>query len=139
MQQTKLHAYLSFNGNCREAMSFYRDCLGGKLTFQALRESPLAEKLPPAMQKTILHSTLVKDGLVLMGTDLLGEEGLKKGNTVSLLLECSSEEEARDCYRKLAEGGMPRHPLHPGFSGDLFGDLTDKYGNQWLLHFNKQK
>lgn len=139
MQQTKLHVYLSFNGNCREAMSFYRDCIGGKLTLQPMKESPDAERLPPAIQETILHAALVKGGLVLMGTDMLEEEGLKKGNTVSLLLDCSTEEEARDYYRKLVEGGTARHPLRPGFSGALFGGLTDKYGNQWLLHYNKDQ
>lgn len=41
-----LHAYLTFNGNCREAMTFYQDCLGGELCFQPLEESLLAPGLP---------------------------------------------------------------------------------------------
>ena len=27
-----LNPYLTFNGNCREAMTYYKECLGGELT-----------------------------------------------------------------------------------------------------------
>jgi uncharacterized glyoxalase superfamily protein PhnB len=27
-QMTQMNSYLTFNGNCREAMHFYKDCLG---------------------------------------------------------------------------------------------------------------
>jgi PhnB protein len=69
----------------------------------------------------------------------VGEKGLIKGTAVSLMLNCSSEEEIKDYYSKLSEGGEPTHPLEISFWGALFGDLTDKYGNQWLLHFDKNQ
>lgn len=131
-----VHSYLTFNGNCREAMTFYQQCLGGELVFQSIADSPLSGKMPAEMKKNIVHSTLRRDSIVLMGSDLVGENGLIKGNAVSLLLDCSSEKEIRDCYAKLANGGNATHPLHISFWGALFGDLTDKYGNQWLLHFD---
>jgi len=136
---TQINSYLSFNGNCREAMNFYKECLGGELVLQTIGESPLAEKMPAKMKESILHSTLTKDALVLMGTDMLGEKGLIKGTAVSLMLNCSSEEEIRKCYSNLSEGGQSTHPLEISFWGALFGDLTDKYGNQWLLHFDKNQ
>lgn len=138
-RMSKLNTYLTFNGNCREAMSFYQACLNGELVFQAIGDSPLADKMPRAMKKRILHSTLTREGITIMGSDMVGEKGLLKGNTVSLMLDCSSEEEARSCYEKLSEGGEATHPLHISFWGALFGDLTDKYGNQWLLHFDDRK
>ena len=81
-----VHSYLTFNGNCRQAMLFYQKCLGGDLIFQTIGESPLAEKMPAKMKKCILHFTLTNDKLVLMGSDIAGEKGLLKGNAVSLLL-----------------------------------------------------
>lgn len=132
----KLNTYLTFNGNCREAMSFYQHCLGGELSFQTIEDSPLSDKMPAEMKTCILHSTLISDGIIIMGSDMVGEKGLLKGNAVSLLLNCSSEEEARHCYENLVKGGEATHPLHISFWGALFGDLTDKYGNQWLLHFD---
>jgi len=134
-----IQAYLTFNGNCREAMLFYKDCIGGKLTLQTIGESPLANKLPAKTKKSILHSTLEKKGLVLLGSDMVAESGLVKGNSVSLLLNCSSEKEIRQLYKKLSSGGTATHPLENTFWGALFGGLTDKYGNLWLLHFDKKE
>lgn len=135
---TRIHSYLTFNGNCREAMTFYQQCLGGRLEMQTIGDSPLSGKMPEEIKKNIVHSTLIRDGLVIMGSDMVSEKGLVKGNSVSLMLDCSSEEEIRECYAKLAAGGEATHPLHISFWGALFGDLTDKYGNQWLLHFDSR-
>jgi len=134
---TQINSYLTFNGNCREAMAFYKECLGGELSFQTVGESPLSEKMPERMKNCILHSTLSKGALVLMGSDLVSEKGLIKGNSVSLSLNCSSEEEIKDCYAKLSAGGTANHQLEESFWGALFGDLTDKFGNHWILNCTK--
>ena len=134
---TQINSYLTFGGNCREAMTFYKNCLGGELELQTIGESPLADKMQPQMKDSILHATLTKGALVLMASDMVGENGLIKGNAVSLMLNCSSEDEIRTFYKKLSTGGQATHPLEVSFWGALFGDLTDKYGNQWLLHFDK--
>jgi PhnB protein len=132
-----INSYLTFNGNCREAMSFYKKCLGGELVFQTIGESPLSEKMPKKMKECILHSTLTNGSLLLMGSDIVGENGLIKGNAVSLALNCGSEKEIRSCYKKLSAGGQATHPLEDSFWGALFGGLTDKYGNIWMLNYNK--
>ncbi len=133
----QIHSYLTFNGNCREAMTFYKECLGGELMVQTIGESPLSEKMPAQMKDCVLHSTLSKGPLVLMGSDMVSEQGLKKGNAVSLSLNCSSEEEIRTYYKKLSSGGKMDHPLEDTFWGALFGDLTDKFGNHWLLNYDR--
>jgi len=134
---TQINSYLTFSGNCREAMTFYKECLGGELTFQKIGESPLAGKMPEQMKESILHSTLINGSVTIIASDMVGEQGLIKGNSVSLMLNCSSEEEIKKYYSKLSEGGKATHPLENTFWGALFGDLTDKFGNQWLLHFYK--
>jgi PhnB protein len=134
---TQINSYLTFNGNCKEAMTFYKDCLGGELIFQTIGESPLSDKMPRQMKDCILHATLTKNALVLMASDMVSESGLVKGNAVSLSLNCSSEEEIKKYYAKLSAGGTANHPLEDSFWGALFGDLTDKFGNHWILNFNK--
>jgi PhnB protein len=133
-----ISAYLSFNGNCREAMNFYQECLGGELALQTLGEYPNTDKMPKQMKAYILHATLTRNGLVIMGSDMLGEDGLKKGNTISLMLNCDSEEEINDCYQKLSKGGVKTHPIALSFWGAFLGDLTDRFGNQWILHCKKK-
>ncbi|MCC6461421.1 MAG: VOC family protein [Saprospiraceae bacterium] len=134
---TQINTYLSFNGNCREAMQFYQACLGGELFLQTIGESPLSEQMPERMKTCILHATVTRGALVLMGSDMVGEQGLHKGNAVSLCLQCSSEEEIRTTYARLAEGGAATHPLETTIWGALFGGLTDKFGNHWLLNFEQ--
>jgi PhnB protein len=134
---TQINSYLTFSGNCREAMTFYKDCLGGELFLQTIGESPMAGNMPAKMKDCILHSTLTKGALVIMGSDMVADKGLIKGNSVSLMLNCSSEEEIRNSYNSLSAGGEATHPLEDTFWGALFGDLTDKYGNHWLLNFEK--
>lgn len=135
----QINSYLTFNGNCREAMTFYRDCLDGELDLQSIGESPMADKLPPQMKQRILHATLTKGDMVIMASDMVGEKGLIKGNSVSLMLNCSSEDEIKTLYAQLSRGGEATHPLEDTFWGALFGDLTDKFGNQWLLHFDRNQ
>jgi PhnB protein len=135
---TSINSYLTFNGNCREAMIFYKDCLGGELTFQTIGESALSEKMPKKIKDCILHSTLTKGSLILMGSDMVDEQGFVKGNNVSLSLNCSSEEEIKTYYTRLSNGGLQNHSLENSFWGALFGDLTDRYGNHWILSFYKK-
>ena len=134
---TQINTYLTFNGNCREAMMFYKECLGGALTLQTVGESPLSEQMPAKMKACILHSTLKKEELVLMGTDIVGEQGLVKGNAVSLMLHCASENEMKEYYNRLSKDGTVTSAPQETHWGALFGHLTDKFGNHWLLHCDK--
>lgn len=133
----QINSYFSFHGNCREAMIFYKECLGGELTFQTIGESPMADKIPKELKECILHSTLTNEGFVIMGSDMTPETGLIKGNAVSLMLNCSSEADIRMSFQKLSDGGTVKHPLENNFWNALFGDLTDKFGNNWILNFDK--
>lgn len=133
-----IYPYLSFNGKCREAMTFYKQCLGGELSFQTIGESPQSQAMPEKMKNCILHAELANRGFVLMGSDMVGENGLLKGNAVSIALNCTSEKEIRACYQKLSQGGEQTHPLTSTFRDALFGGLTDRYGNVWILNYSRE-
>lgn len=134
---TRINPYLTFSGNCREAMTFYRECLGGELNLMTVGESPAASRMPKEMKDCVLHAMLWKDELTLLASDLVCDDGLIRGNSVSLMLSCESEAEIRRSYNRLAAGGQATHPLEVSFRDALFGGLTDKYGNYWLLNFKK--
>lgn len=128
-----IQSYLTFSGNCREAMNFYRDCFGGELFFQTIGESPMAEKMPEKMKAMILHASLDNGPIVLLGSDMVPDGGLIRGNAVSLSLMCDSAEEMQEAFTKLSEAGIVRHAIETTFFGGLLGGLTDKFGNHWLL------
>ena len=133
----QLNAYLTFNGNCRQAMTFYQSCLGGELNLQTIGESPMANQLPSQMKDSILHAMLAKENLLLMASDMVSEQGLVQGNGVSLILNCSSEAEIRAIYAMLSADGQATNPLEDTFWGALFGGCTDKFGIHWLLNFDR--
>ena len=135
----QINSYLTFNGNCREAMNFYQACLGGKLFLQTIGESPMSGMMPSEMKDSILHATLTNENVIIMGSDMVDEKGLLRGNAMSMMLDCSNETEVRETYDKLASGGEATHPLEDTFWNALFGGLTDKFGNRWLLNFDKNQ
>lgn len=91
------------------------------------------------MKDCILHASLTRGDMVLLGSDMVADSGLLKGNAVSLVLQCNSETEIRSSYAALASGGKATYPLETTFWGALFGGLTDKYGNNWLLNYERPK
>lgn len=133
---SQIITYLTFNGNCREAMKFYQNCLGGKLEVQIISETPEGNKFPDDFKKLVINACLKKDSILLMGTDLRDEK-LVTGNTVSILVDGTDERQIRDYYKKLGRNGKATHPLEKNHWDELFGRLTDKYGHQWLFHCKK--
>lgn len=137
---TQINAYLTFEGNCREAMTFYHECLGGDLEIIPFEGSPMAEKMPKEMIQHVMHANIRKGELVLMASDMGGMKGnLLKGNNFALSLNCSSDEEVEEYFSKLSEGGKITMPLAEQFWGAKFGMLTDKFGMDWMLNFELNK
>jgi PhnB protein len=129
----QLNPYLNFDGNTREAMTFYQSVFGGELTMQTVGETPMP--CPAGMENQIMHSMLIGGGVVIMGSDMQGPEGHRPGNTVTLSLNCNSEEEIRSLFAKLSDGGIVVEPLKVMFWGGLFGALGDKFGVRWMFNF----
>jgi len=136
----KINVYLGFAGKCREAMNFYKECLGGgELELQSVGESPVADQMPPGFDKEqILHSSLIKDGISIMGSDMSRGKPIN-GNQVGICVVCSSPEEIESLFTKLSEGGTIDDPLKVQFWGDTFGAVTDKYGKPWMFNYSKNQ
>ncbi len=134
---TQANAYITFNGNCREAMTFYKQCLGAELNLQTIEGSPIESQCPSAMKNQILHASLTKGAILIMGSDMIGPEGFTMGNNIALSLNCSSDEEINSFFSKLSEGGQVFTPLQQMFWGATFGTLTDKFGIRWMLNYDK--
>lgn len=136
---TQINAYLNFNGRCREAMEFYSSCLNAELSLQTVGGSPMEHQCPSAMHHFILHGTLQKEGLLLMGSDMTGPDGFQQGNNMALSLSCSSEEEIHAFYTRLSEGGQLIHELRTEFWGAVFGVFNDRFGIRWMLNYDKKQ
>jgi PhnB protein len=135
---TVIIPYLNFFGNTREAMTFYKECLGGELTLQTVEDSPVANQMPAEMKNLILHSQLVNGSILLMAADAKGAD-LSSGNTISLMLNCKSETEVRTYFANLSVGVKIEMPLEVQFWGSIYATLTDKFGIKWRLNYDRPK
>jgi len=132
-----LNPYLNFDNNCREAMNFYKDCLGGELILQTVGESPqMVAKMPADMKDKILHASLTSGGIIIMASDLNREKPLN-GNTVQCCIQCETEDELNTFFSKLSVDGKITEPLADMPWGAKYGSLTDQYGKHWIFNFQK--
>lgn len=127
-----LNPYLSFSGNCREAMTFYQACLGGELSMQAVGESPAASGFPAEVHDQILHSMLRRDNLVLMAADAVDGSAVSPGTMVTICLNSGTRDEIRGYFEKFSEGATITTPIQDEFFG-MYGALTDKFGVRWMF------
>ncbi|MHC1718642.1 MAG: VOC family protein [Acidaminococcaceae bacterium] len=127
-------AYMKFQGNCREAMAFYQSCLGGQMHIMTIGESPMKDKMPASLHDNIMHAVLTSGNVMLMGSDLIGEEVYTHGTALAICLVCKSKEEIATLFAKLSEGGQVTMPLSEMFFG-TYGDLVDKYGFKWMFQY----
>ena len=135
----KLNPYLNFDGNCREAMTFYKNCLGGDLYLQTVKESPeMAAMMPPHLKDHILHSVLTCGDIVIMASDLNKEKPVN-GNTYQLCIQCDSEDQLLSFFNGLSEGGTINDPIADMPWGAKFGAITDKFGKSWIFNWEKGK
>jgi PhnB protein len=135
----QLSPYLNYNGNCREAMNFYKDCLGGKVDIMKVSDVPaMAAQMPANMKDAVLHSTLVADGISIMASDL-NRSTPNEGNTFALCLACKDEAELKTLFGKLSQGGTVIESPKVMPWGDFFGCLKDKFGKEWVLDCQVKK
>ena len=129
-------AYLSFNGNCAEAMRFYEQALGAKLeVLMSGAESPMAELIPKAFAHRILHARLVLPcGGMLFGGDAPAHIPYQGIHGVSMTLNYDSIDQAEKVFAALADGGQVTMPMQASFWAKTWGMVTDQFGTPWIVN-----
>lgn len=130
------NVYLTFDGNCREAMTFYGKCLGGEPSFTLASAGPpeIAAMAKDAPDR-ILHSELHSGPVVLMASDTMPGMRFHPGNNFSISITCDSLAEMERMFPALGEGGKVTMAMHDAFWGGRFGMLTDRFGISWMLSY----
>ncbi len=140
MGKISLDPYLFFQGNCREAMEFYKTVFGGELSLQTIGEAPpeVTANMPRVedMNDQIMHAHLKSD-FNLFGAD--SPKASAQAAKVELSLGGDDEEKLRGYFDALSQGGKVRYPLKKEFWGDTFGMLTDKFGVDWMVNITAKK
>jgi len=132
MDKVVLDAYIFFQGECKQAMEFYRGIFGGKLDIMWYDDMPAGDK-PANSDGKIMNSMLTGGDVRIMAADSTRKE--KFGESfISLSLNGSDEEKLRGYFEKLSAGGKVEMPLKKEFWGGTSGMLTDKFGVDWMVN-----
>ena len=129
--------YLTFDGNCREAMTFYGKCLGAEVQLVPFSEMP--GEVPEGAEGRVMHSSLTNGSDLLMASDTQPGMPLQQGTNFSVSIQCESLDEIERLFAALGENGKVTMPLDDMFWGARFGTLTDQFGIQWMLNFEKPR
>lgn len=130
---TGLNPYITFQGNAREAITFYHSILGGELGVSTFGESGMDHD--PAAADNIMHAQVTTPGgLTLMVSDSPPGMDFIQGNNISVSLSGDDEAELRGYWDGLSADGTPGVPLEKAPWGDTFGMFTDKFGIGWLVN-----
>lgn len=128
--------YLSFEGRCEEALTFYRNAVGAEIDMlMRYKDSP--EPHPPGMlpegsDDKIMHCSFRIGESVIMASD--GNcSGSPQFQGMSLSLSVADEAEGQRVFSALSEGGRVEMPLTKTFFSPGFGIASDPFGVTWMV------
>lgn len=128
-----LVAYANFPGNTLEAMTYYQEVFGGTLDISTFADYGI-EGMPA---DGTMHAHLAADGFSLMASDAMtGAEATWGGTRVYLAFMGDDAEKMTGWYERLAADGTVGMPLEKQVWGDLYGDVRDRFGLEWMFNIS---
>lgn len=134
----QLITYVSFAGNCEEAINFYKETLSAEV-IQLSHMGDGQMKVPEILKDKVMHARLQIGESVLYMSDTFDPSTVKQGNNVSLSLEIEDTTKLEKLFSSLSAGGTVKMPLEDTFWGARFGMLTDKFGIHWMMNCQLKK
>lgn len=134
----QLITYVTFAGNCEEALNFYKDVLNAEV----LQISYMGDgqyEVPEHVKGKVMHARLRIGENVLYMSDTFDPASVKQGNNVSLSLEIEDTAKLDALFTKLSAGGTVKMPVEDTFWGARFGMFIDKFGIHWMMNCQLKK
>jgi PhnB protein len=123
---------IHFQGNCDEALNFYKNALGAEVkSINYAKDAPPnsgTDELPPNF---VMHSEVIICGTNFSLTD--GAERPISGEHISFLIIFDTAEEVTAAFEKLVVDGSIVEPLSPVFWSPLYGFVVDQFGVHWQV------
>lgn len=132
---TLISAYLTFNGNCEQALRFYESVIPGAKIIMLMRHTgtPAEAHVPAEWVEKIMHGRLALGTQVLMGSDAPPDR-YEPAKGISITLEIEDPAAAESVFHALAEGGTVGMPFAETFWAKRFGTVLDRFGIPWMLN-----
>ncbi|MCL2465750.1 MAG: VOC family protein [Micrococcales bacterium] len=128
-----LDAFISFDGQCRDAVAFYATVFdSAPTTMMTYADNPQAD-VAPADRDRILYAGLPVGGHVLMFSDCPSSSGYVPGNNIALTFGSADRTEVERVFERLSDGGQVLMPLGRTFFAELFAMVRDQFGIMWQV------
>ncbi|HEY7222729.1 MAG TPA: VOC family protein [Micromonosporaceae bacterium] len=129
---SRLNPYLSFSGNAREALEFYRDVFGGELRLSTFGQYGTDD---PNYTDKIMHGILqTPSGYTLMASDTGPGMTVTAGTNVVCSISGDDADELHQYWDRLSSSGMISVPMDKQMWGDEFGSCVDRFGVEWMVN-----
>lgn len=129
--------YLSFQGQCADAMAFYAAIFGGTpklMRFSDMPDQPGMPELPPEQKDWVMHADLtLPEGSSLFGADMPPQFGGQTQSGVSVTTHFPDTTKAKSVFERLSEGGTVTMPFNQTFFSPGFGMCKDRFGTSWMV------
>lgn len=135
--KTTANPYLNFDGNCEQAMNFYKECLNAELEIMTFDSAPM--EVPEEQKKKVMHSTLKFGDAVVMASDTMPGYEFSPGSSFAVSINSTDMQEAETFFKKLSEGGTVMMPFEDSFWDAKFGMLRDQFGVNWMVNCPNNK
>ena len=133
---SRLNPYISFDGNAREAIEFYKEVFGGELQLNTFGELGAAHTADD--ENKVMHSWLkTPSGYSIMASDAPPDWKHEPGNNITISLSGDDGDELRGYWEKLSTSGTVMVPLEKQMWGDEFGMCADKFGIAWMVNIGQ--
>jgi|SRR5579863_265429 len=135
--QLEMMPYLSFQGNCEEALHFYSDILNGQIEIVSRYDNP-AMNVPEDFKNKILHARFSFGSSTLFASDVMPKgQNEPLTSNIALSLGLHDEEAAKNIFDRLSAGGNVHIPFKKQFWGDWHGNFRDRFGIRWMVNCSK--
>jgi predicted 3-demethylubiquinone-9 3-methyltransferase (glyoxalase superfamily) len=122
--------FLMFSGRAEEAMRFYVSLFPEAQVIEIARYGKGAH----GKEGTVSRGRFSIGGQTFLCTDSVTDDAFTFTPSISLFVQCKSQERMRSLVAKLAEEGKVYMPLdNYGFS-KLFAWVADRFGVNWQLN-----
>ncbi len=132
----KIQAYLSFKGQCQEALNFYQSIFGGKIENKQTYEGKEID-IPENYRKNLQHAELKGKGFHFMAYDAAPDTALTSGTTVQMSIDLDTKEEAKKVFDALSSSGRIHTPFQETSWDAYYGRCTDQYDVNWMINCAK--
>jgi PhnB protein len=130
----ELQPYIFFYGRCEEALEFYKSALGGTYELMRVKDSPMAEHMPPNTANLVMHASFTADGVKFLASDGREIKAIDPdAGNIDLALTATDAAQGERAFNALAEGGKVMMPIDKAFWGGRFGMLVDRFGIEWMM------